>query len=201
MTSQLSEETLTFPAGSLVVLTGLPGAGKSTLLHRLYPLTGRESAPVAFGPVRVIDSGQGRNRWKRLLAGAPKPLRTFAAHATHLTSIARTLAAGHSVVAHNRGAWPHVLHTFAWMARRSGVQFHLVMLDVDPVTALAGQRDRGRVVARATFGRHCRRWRALVARARTGSLPPAHSVTVLDRRAADALRAIRFVESECIMSQ
>ena len=36
--------TLRYPAGSLVILTGLPGAGKTTLLRRLYALDGRRAA-------------------------------------------------------------------------------------------------------------------------------------------------------------
>ncbi len=37
---------LRYPAGSLVLVAGLPGAGKSTLLNRLYGLNGEETAPV-----------------------------------------------------------------------------------------------------------------------------------------------------------
>lgn len=190
-----SYETLTFPAGSLVVVTALPGAGKSTLLKRLYQLTGDETGPAAFGDVRVIDSAQSRNHWAHRLSAMPKPLRTFIAYLTHLSRIARMLSAGHPVIAHNRGAWPHVLRSFAWLARRHGAGFHLVMLDVDPQTALAGQRARGRVVAAATFERHCRRWRVLIDQARRGTVHPASSVTILDRAAVNSLQEIRFLDS------
>ncbi|MFI6388524.1 AAA family ATPase [Nonomuraea sp. NPDC050547] len=187
-----SGEALRYPPGSLVIFTGLPGAGKSTLLTRLYGLTGDEHEPVAVGPVRVIDSRQSRNRWGRRLSWAPKPVRTFVVYVGHVSRIGRELAAGHSVVAHNRGAWPHVLHGFAWLARRRGRPFHLILLDVDPRTALEGQHARGRVVPAATFDRHSRRWRRLLAQVRAGSPGPAASATVLDRAAADALRALVF---------
>ncbi|MFF5206498.1 AAA family ATPase [Streptosporangium sp. NPDC000396] len=192
MAAPVSVETLHYPAGSLVILTGLPGAGKSTLLDRLYRLRGDETEPVTIGSVQVIDSRQSRNRWAHRLASAPKQIRTPIVHATHVWRIARAVARGHSVVAHNRGAWPHMLYGFAWLARRSSGGFHIIMLDVDPQTARAGQHARGRVVADATFARHCRRWRMLVTHARTGVLPPASGVTVLSRASADLLQAIHF---------
>lgn len=186
--------SLRYPAGSLVLVAGLPGAGKSTLLNRLYGLHGDETAPVCAGGVRVIDSGQSRNWWARALRPLPVRLRTPLVHATHVWRIGRAIRAGHGVVAHTRGTWPHVLRLFAWMAHRRGNDLHLILIDVDPATARAGQYARGRVVTAATFARHCRRWRPLIARARGGGpLPPAAGVTVLDRDTADKLQAIRFI--------
>ncbi|QXJ20029.1 ATP-binding protein [Actinomadura graeca] len=183
---------LRFPAGSLVLVAGLPGAGKSTLLNRIYRLRGDETAPVPFGDVRVIDSRQSRNWWAPALRPLPPRLRTPLVHATHVWRIGRAVAAGHGVVAHTRGTWPHILHCFSWLARLRGGEVHLVLIDVDPETARAGQVARGRVVTGATFARHCRRWLPLVERARGGTLPPAAGVTVLDRDAADRLKVIRF---------
>ncbi|MER7206425.1 AAA family ATPase [Streptosporangium sp. NPDC000239] len=183
---------LTYPPGSLVLLAGLPGAGKSTLLDRLYGLSGDEREPVAAGGTRVIDSRQSRNWWARYLGPVPHRARTPLVHATHVWRIARAVLGGHDVVAHTRGTWPHILHGFAWLARRAGGEVHLVLLDVDPETARAGQRARGRTVTATTFARHRRRWRDLVGRARRGPLPPAAGVTLLDRPAADRVGAIRF---------
>jgi energy-coupling factor transporter ATP-binding protein EcfA2 len=183
---------LRYPAGSLVLVAGLPGAGKSTLLLRLYRLDGDETRPVAAGEVRVIDSRQSRNWWARYLGPIPPRVRTPLVHATHVWRIARALVAGHAVVAHTRGTWPHILHGFAWLARRRGNDLHLILLDVAPQTARAGQHSRGRVVTSIAFARHCRRWETLIERTRTGDLPPAASVTVLDRTAADRLDHIRF---------
>jgi len=183
---------LRYPAGSLVLVVGLPGAGKSTLLDRLYGLRGDETLPVAVGGTRVIDSRQARNWWGRYLGPLPPRARLPLVYTTHIWRIARAVLEGHDVVAHTRGTWPHILPGFAWLARRRGGDVHLIALDVDPATARAGQFRRGRVLTEATFRRHCRRWRPLIERARTGACPPAASVTVLDRDAADLLKAIRF---------
>lgn len=184
---------LRYPAGSLVLVAGLPGAGKSTLLNRLYGLHGDETAPVPAGDVLVIDSRQSRNWWARFLRPLPVRMRTPFVHTTHVWRIGRAILAGHGVVAHTRGTWPHILYLFAWLARRRGGRLHLILIDVTPETARAGQFARGRVVTSATFDRHCRRWRPLVDRARGGEPPPpAAGVTVLDRAAADELRAIHF---------
>ncbi|MDL4820309.1 ATP-binding protein [Actinomadura sp. OS1-43] len=183
---------LRYPPGSLVLLAGLPGAGKSTLLNRLYGLSGEETAPVPVGDVRIIDSRQSRNWWARFLRPLPVRLRTPLVHVTHVWRIGRAVLAGHGVVAHTRGTWPHILHCFAWLARRRGGRLHLILIDVDPATARAGQFARGRAVTGVTFARHCRRWVPLMERARGGALPPAAGVTVLDREAADKLTTIRF---------
>ncbi|WP_243722798.1 GTPase domain-containing protein [Actinomadura sp. 7K507] len=176
-----------------MLVAGLPGAGKSTLLNRLYGLHGDETAPVPAGDVLVIDSGQSRNRWARSLRLCPVRLRTPLVHATHVWRIGRAILTGRGVVAHTRGTWPHILHLFAWMARHRGNHLHLILIDVDPRTARAGQFTRGRVVTPITFARHCRRWRPLIARARGGGpIPPATGVTILDRDTADKLQAIHF---------
>ncbi|GLZ06758.1 hypothetical protein Acsp03_42240 [Actinomadura sp. NBRC 104412] len=175
-----------------MLVAGLPGAGKSTLLERLYRLRGDECGPVRIDGGWVIDSRQARNRWARMLRPVPARARVPLVNATHVCWIARAVLRGDGVVAHTRGTWPHILHLFAWMARRHGSQVHLVLIDVDPGTALAGQVARGRVVTTVTFARHVRRWGPLVRRAREGAVPPAATVTLLDRAQADGLRAIRL---------
>ncbi|HEX2314428.1 MAG TPA: ATP-binding protein, partial [Thermomonospora sp.] len=119
-----------FPARSLVLLAGLPGAGKSTLLDRLYGMSGAELWPVPDGDVRVIDSRQARNWWKRRLGPLPPRAQIPLIYLTHVWRIARMLAGGHAVVAHTRGTWPHLLYMFAWLAHRTGTSLHLVLLDV-----------------------------------------------------------------------
>jgi energy-coupling factor transporter ATP-binding protein EcfA2 len=192
MNTMAPTEDLRYPAGSLVLLAGLPGAGKSTLLARLYRVHGDETEPVTAGGIRVIDSRQSRNWWARYLGPIPPRMRTPLVHVTHVWRIARALLQGHGVLAHTRGTWPQILYGFAWLARRRGTAMHLILLDVSPQTAQAGQHARGRAVTATTFARHRRRWRVLVDRAHTGGLPPAASVTVLDRPAADLLHSIRF---------
>ncbi|MBT2211670.1 ATP-binding protein [Actinomadura sp. NEAU-AAG7] len=187
------EPALRFPSGSLVLVAGLPGAGKSTLLNRIYGLRGDETGPVvAAGGVQVIDSRQSRNWWARYLGPLPPRLRTPIVHATHVWRIGRAVVGGRGAVAHTRGTWPHILYCFAWLARLRGAEVHLVLLDVDPETARAGQFARGRVVTGAAFARHRRRWGPLVERARGGTLRPAAGVVVLDRDSADKLEHIHF---------
>ncbi|MGN9783449.1 AAA family ATPase [Nonomuraea sp. ZG12] len=185
-------ESLRYPAGSLVILTGLPGAGKTTLLRRLYSLDGTETAPVTAGEATVIDSMQSRLYWADRLGWAPKPVRTGVVFATHLWRIRSAVRGGRSVIAHNRGCGPIVLRVFARMARRSGAGFHLLLLDVAPEAALAGQHARGRVVPERTFARHRRRCQRLLVRAKAGDAAPASGAHVLDRASANVLTSIRF---------
>ncbi|TMR88989.1 AAA family ATPase [Nonomuraea basaltis] len=181
-----------YPSGSLVILTGLPGAGKTTLLQRLYGLHGAESAPVARDTAVVIDSSQSRRHWDGRLTWAPYPVRRAVVFVTHVNRIRRALARGESVVAHNRGCGPYVLRGFAWLARRHGAGFHLLLLDAPPDVALAGQRARGRVVAPRTFARHRRRWEGLMTRVKGGDPAPAIGARIVDRAEANLLEAIVF---------
>ncbi|MFG1701650.1 AAA family ATPase [Nonomuraea sp. M3C6] len=188
----VQEATLRYPPGSLVILTGLPGAGKTTLLQRLYGLHGAESLPVTMGTVVVIDSVQSRRHWYGRLDWAPNPVRRAVVFVTHLSRIRQALTRGHSVIAHNRGCGPYVLRGFAWLARRHRASFHLLLLDAPPEVALAGQRARGRVVARRTFARHQHRWQSLVSRVKAGDPAPATGARIVDRADAHLLETIVF---------
>ena len=138
------QRDLVFPPGSLVLVAGLPGAGKSTLLRRLYGLTDTETEPVPIGGAVVIDSAQARNWWSSYLRPLPPRGRIPFVYATHVWRIGRALTDGRSVVAHTRGTWPHLLYGFGWLARRGGSGLHLVLLDVPPTLARAGQHERAR---------------------------------------------------------
>lgn len=185
-------ESISFPPGSLVLLSGLPGAGKSTLLDRLYGLTGAETTPVTVDGVLVIDSRQSRARWAAVFPRLPRRLRSLLVHVTHMSRISGAVLGDRPVVAHSRALWPHILYGFAWLARMNGRKLYVILLDVEPEIARAGQVTRGRIIRDVTFTRHTRRWRALIDRARTGALPPADGVVVLDRPAADQVKAIVF---------
>jgi energy-coupling factor transporter ATP-binding protein EcfA2 len=192
----LEVHELTFPAGSVVLLAGIPGAGKTTLLRRLYALTGREQGPVWTddGTV-VLDSEQARNGWGTWLRPVPyrywRPL-------VHLTHYLRLWAAV------RRGSGPIVLHecgTRGWVfgglvrhAARHGRQVHVLLLDVPAPVAQESQRRRGRRVHPGRFARHARRWRAMVADAERGRsvLPGARTLTLIDRRAANRLDRMDF---------
>ncbi|WP_245675030.1 AAA family ATPase [Herbidospora cretacea] len=189
--AESTADTLSYPPGSLVILTGLPGAGKTTLLRRLYRLRGDEDRPVVRDGLTVIDSYQSRLRWAAKLAWAPKPVRTAVVWVTHISRISRAMRTG-PVIAHNRGCAAPILHLLAWLAVRRGTRLHLLLLDTPADLAAAGQQSRGRVVPKATFGRHLRRWGRLLGRVQAGDPAPALTAHVVTRAGADRLKEVRF---------
>ncbi|MDF3302428.1 AAA family ATPase [Streptomyces sp. K1PA1] len=176
-----SPRALLFGPRDLVVVTGLPGSGKTTLMHR------------AVHGVR-IDSQDTRDRWDarapRLL---PYALYRPVVRLAHYAGLRRALRRGGGMVVHDCGTQAWVRGWLARAARRRGGRLHLLLLDVAPGAALAGQRDRGRGVSRYAFLRH-RRAAARLLRAVERGEPPrgCASATVLDREAADALGRIGF---------
>ncbi|MGW1121505.1 AAA family ATPase [Streptomyces tanashiensis] len=175
---------LTFAAGDLVVVSGLPGSGKSTLMKRAAGDSG-------------IDSQDTRERWEarmpRLLPYAVyRPLVRIA----HYAGLRRVLRSGASVIVHDCGTQSWVRAWLAREARRRGRALHLLLLDVTPDTAREGQHARGRGVSAYAFARHRRAVGRLLRAAESGSLPHGcASVTLLDRDAADSLRRIGFREA------
>ncbi|MFI8960704.1 AAA family ATPase [Streptomyces sp. NPDC053493] len=179
-----SPRALTFAAGDVVVVSGLPGAGKSTLMAR-----------AARG--RAVDSQDTRERWEaRLPRFLPYALWRPFARIAHYAGLRRVLRSGAGVIVHDCGTQSWVRGWLAREARRRGAALHLILLDVEPGTARAGQRSRGRGVSGYAFARHRRAVGRLVRTAEAGALPPGcASVTLLDRDAADALRKIGFREA------
>ncbi|CAL9527943.1 hypothetical protein SUDANB106_03995 [Streptomyces sp. enrichment culture] len=176
---------LRFPAGDRVVVSGLPGSGKSTLIRRV----------VAEGDAVVrIDSQDMRERWERRMpARLPYAVYRPLVRIAHYLALRRALASGAGVVVHDCGAQGWVRRWLALDARRRGRAVHLLLLDVPPRVALAGQAERGRGVSAYAFARHRRAVRRLVADAEAGRLPRGCVASVLlDRTAAGALHGVVF---------
>lgn len=180
-----TERTLRYRAGDVVVVSGLPGGGKSTLM--------RSAVPAGSDVVR-IDSQDARERWERRMPrwlpyGVYRPLVRLA----HYAGLRAALGSGAGVVVHDCGTQSWVRRWLARDAVRRGRSLHLLLLDVAPEDALAGQTARGRRVSGYAFRRHLRAVGRLRTAAVTGRLPAGCvSSVLLDRSAAQALRAVRF---------
>ncbi|MFF3870510.1 AAA family ATPase [Streptomyces sp. NPDC001978] len=176
-----SPHHLLFGPRDLVVIAGLPGSGKSTLMHR------------AVRGVRV-DSQDTRDRWDaRTPRFLPYALYRPLVRLAHFAGLRRALRSGEGVVVHDCGTQAWVRGWLAREARRRSGTLHLLLLDVTPDTALAGQRERGRGVSRYAFLRHRRAAARLLRSVEQGALPEGcGSAVLLDRDAADVLRRIGF---------
>ncbi|MFJ3807756.1 AAA family ATPase [Streptomyces sp. NPDC090073] len=176
-----SPHALLFGPADLVVITGLPGSGKSTLMHRT--VTGHR-----------IDSQDTRDRWDtKVPRGLPYALYRPLVRLAHYAGLRRALRTGEGVVVHDCGTQPWVRAWLAREARRRGGALHLLLLDVPPGTARAGQRERGRGVSRYAFRRHRRTAERLLRAVEKGELPAGcGSAVLLDRDAADVLNRVGF---------
>lgn len=154
-----SPHALLFAPEDLVVITGLPGSGKSTLMRRTV-----QGAR--------IDSQDTRDRWDARMPGfLPYAVYRPLARLAHYAGLRRAVRSGQGVVVHDCGTQAWVRGWLAREARRRGGTLHLLLLDVDPGTALEGQRERGRGVSRYAFLRHRRAAAHLLRSVEKGHLP------------------------------
>ncbi|GHC49083.1 AAA family ATPase [Streptomyces cinnamoneus] len=180
---------LRYPLGDLLVVSGLPGSGKSTLIRRAVAAADGRGATV-----HRVDSQDSRDRIERRTPPwVPYALYRPLVRLAHYGALRRALRSDASVVVHDCGEHGWVRAWLAHDARRRGGSVHVLLLAVEPRTALAGQAARGRTVSRHAFARHRRAMTRLLAAAAAGRVPSgAVSTTLLDRPAADALRTIAF---------
>ncbi|WP_030188358.1 AAA family ATPase [Streptomyces violaceorubidus] len=176
-----SPHALLFGPRDLVVITGLPGSGKSTLMRRT--VRGRR-----------VDSQDTRDRWDRRMPRLlPYALYRPLVRLAHYAGLRRAVRSGEGVVVHDCGTQAWVRGWLARESRRRDGALHLLLLDVAPDEALAGQRERGRGVSRYAFLRHRTANSRLLRAVTDGTLPAGcASAVVLDRAAADTLRRIAF---------
>ncbi|WP_432994565.1 AAA family ATPase [Dactylosporangium sp. CA-233914] len=171
---------LHYGADAVLVVAGVPGAGKTTLLRRLFPSGG--------AGVRVLDSDHARTWWRRYLGRLPYRYWRPIVHTTHYLRLLRALRRAEPLVVHECATRPWARRLIFAAARRSRRRVHLLLLDVSPADALAGQQARGRRVRPAAFATHCRNWQHVV----HGEHREAATVTLIDRAGAAHLSAIRF---------
>jgi hypothetical protein len=181
-----------YPADAVVLVAGVPGAGKSTLLRRVFSGRGATER-TERNAVEIIDSQDDRDRWRRRLGRFPYPLWRPVVHLAHYRRVRTAISVARGpIVVHECGTRRMTLALIRLWAARSRRPLHLLLLDVAPTVALAGQRTRRRTVSAWRFNAHCRRWRRLIAG--IDGRPPhgAASAVIIDRPAADELRRIRF---------
>lgn len=141
-------------APDLVLVGGVPGAGKSTVLRRLRRRPG----------IRVLDPDGHRDTLRRRVGGVV-PYRVYrpVVHTLHALDVLTALVRGPRrdggvLVVHEPGTRPRRTSALLRLARARGWRPAMVFVDASRDAALAGQRERGRVLGTRSFDGHWERW-------------------------------------------
>lgn len=168
---------VSLPGRTLLLVAGLPGAGKSTLLA---------GVPRRPGLV-VLDSDAQRAALARWLPGVAYRRYRPLVHLLHRLALVRAACSGTPTVAvHLPATAAATRGLVALLAVLTGRRAHLLWVHAAPADALAGQRDRGRLVPSGSFAGHAHRAATAVHRLRRGRARGFHRVVVVDRAAARA---------------
>lgn len=213
---------LSYPAGAVVVVSGLPGSGKSTLLRRW------STAAAVIDP-RVVHVACEAAMPARLPYAMYRPWARW----RYFRWLRTAVRHGESLLVHDCGGRPWMRRWLARSAGRQGRELHLVVLDVGVTEALSGQEARGRWAPQRAFTRHSRGldrllgalsgpgaaqprapWTADEADAPSaqaaglpdpaarpanpaaGPVPEARSVVLLDRGSREQVAAVEFVSAQ-----
>ncbi|MFE2878231.1 ATP/GTP-binding protein [Streptomyces roseus] len=175
---------ISYPAGAVVVVSGLPGSGKSTLLRRWSV-----AAPVVDPRASHIACEAVMPAWLPYAVYRPW------ARLRHFRRLHAEVRSGGPLLVHDCGsrAWMR-----RWLSRTAGRrdrELHVVLLDVGAAEALAGQRARARWASRRAFARHRQGLARLLESLRRkgpAAVREAASVVLLDHVSRERLSAVEF---------
>lgn len=176
--------SLSYPAGAVVVVSGLPGSGKSTLLRRWA-----YAAPVIDPRTAHVEYQARMPAWLPYVVYRPW------VRLQHLRRLRAHVRSGNPMLVHDCGSRPWMRR---WLARSAGRQrreLHLVFLVLNAGEALDGQQARGRRVPKRVFARHRRGLaQLLLALSVQGGavVPEAASVVLLDRTLREHVAGLEF---------
>jgi hypothetical protein len=178
---------LAYPAGAVVVVSGLPGSGKSTLMRRWS------------GSAPVIDPRTVHVEYQARMPGwLPYAVYRPWVRLQHFLRLRAQVQGGGPLLVHDCGSRPWMRRRLARAAGRQRRELHVVLLAVDAVDALAGQDKRGRWVPARVFARHRRGLAQLLSALSVQGaaiVPEAASVVLLDRTLREHVAALEFAPS------
>jgi predicted kinase len=176
-------EELEFPAGSMLLVGGVPGVGKTHLLERLAPDAVILNADSFLQEQESGSSGANASEGKRM-ADASWALKR------QLTS---ELEAGRTVIVDAPGLFPKLRAHYKLEAEFLDREAHALFIEAPVEEIHKSQEKRGRVIDPGRQADYEEQWDELREQfVVSGDEDFFDSVTVVSRVAADGIKAIRF---------